>query len=354
MTFEAEQTAGFTYDGADLPATTGKPYTRSTQPLTFNTTNFLTAPKIVLSDVNEFYRAADNQQVSGGQAPTNWKESFTGKFTLTSTDPAVSPLVDLSSLNMQLGQYRIDNPSRDTRLPTTLPAVGTAATGSILNVDYEAVTVNNTTIAFDGIAESLISTTPDLFTSITPGQYIVVSGSSVAGNNSTSTGVRVVDVSQDGTILYLDANFTTQAAGQSISIYQIRDFIDERCLVGSTAASKYVVRRINLENPASSIKLLADANVPSEASFEIYYKVGNANSDLEGQVWNKYLPTLNIVREDDRNIFSEIEIDITDTDAAGNPLDLPEFTAFTIKIVMLTTNGARVPRFKNLRLIAHA
>jgi len=354
LTFEAEQTAGFTYDGADLPATTGKPYTRSTQALTFNTTNFLTAPKIVLSDVNEFYRAADNQQVAGGQAPTNWKESFTGKFTLTSTDPAVSPLVDLSSLNMQLGQYRIDNPSRDTRLPTTLPAVGTAATGSILNVDYEAVTVNNTTIAFDGIAESLISTTPDLFTSITPGQYIVVSGSSVAGNNSTSTGVRVVDVSQDGTILYLDANFTTQAAGQSISIYQIRDFIDERCLVGSTAASKYVVRRINLENPASSIKLLADANVPSEASFEIYYKVGNANSDLEGQVWNKYLPTLNIVREDDRNIFSEIEIDITDTDAAGNPLDLPEFTAFTIKIVMLTTNGARVPRFKNLRLIAHA
>ena len=322
--------------------------------MTFNTTNFLTEPKIILSDANEYYRAADNQQVSGGQAPTNWKESFVGKFTMSTTDSAISPLVDLSTLNLQLGQYRIDNPSRETRLPTTLPVIGTAATGTILSVDYEAITVNNTTIAFDGIAESLITTTPDLFTGITPGQYIVVSGSSVAGNNSTSTGVRVIDISQDGTILYLDANFTTQAAGQSISVYQIRDFIDERCLVGSTAASKYVVRRINLENPASSIKLLADANIPSEANFEIYYKLGNANSDLEGQVWTKFTRPFNINKEDDRNIFSEIELDITDVDGNGNPLDLPEFTAFTIKIVMLSTNGARVPRFKNLRLIAHA
>lgn len=354
LTFEAEQTTGFTYDGSDLPATTGKPYTRSSQVMTFNTTNFLTEPKIILSDVNEYYRSADNQQVSGGQAPTNWKESFVGKFTLSTTDTAVSPLVDLSTLNMQLGQYRIDNPSRDTRLPTTLPVVGVAATGSILSVDYEAVTLNNTTIAFDGIAESLVTTTPDLFTNVTPGQYIVVTGSSIAGNNSTSTGVRVIDISQDGTILYLDTNLTTQAAGQSISIYQIRDFIDERCLVGSTAASKYVVRRINLENPASSIKLLADANVPTAASFEIYYKLGNANSDMEGQVWTKYTPTLNIVKEDDRNKFSEIEIDITDVDSSGNPIDLPEFTAFTVKIVMRSTNGARVPRFKNLRLIAHA
>jgi hypothetical protein len=352
MTFEAEMTSGFTYDST-LPSTTGTPYARTTESLTFNTTNFLIDPKILLSKPNEYYRANASQQVDGGTSPTNWRDSFVGKFTMLTDDPAVSPAIDLSTFNIELLQYRIDNPSRSTRLPTALPTIGTAFTGSVQMVDYEPVVIGDTTIAIDGIAESLVTTTPDLFKDIVPGNYITISGATSA-NNNTSTGIRVIDISNDGNILYLDQNMTTQAAGSSITIYQVKDHIDERTLLGSDAGSKYVNRRINLENPATSLKLIMDMNVPGAADIAIYYKLGATNSNLIGQIWRKYNLPVPITKNDNRDEFSEVEINITDFDSSGNAIDFPEFTAFQIKIVMLTTNGARVPRFRNMRVIAHA
>ena len=352
LTFEAEMTGGFTYDNV-YPDTTGAPYARTTDPLTFNTTNFLHDPKIVLSKSNEYYRSNDGQQVGGGTLPTNWKESFVGKFTLSTTDAAVSPAIDLSTLNIELLQYRIDNPTRSSRLPAALPTIGAAFIGSTQMVDYEPVTINDTSISFNGITETLNTTTIDLFRDIIPGNYITISGA-VAANTNTSTGVRVIDVSQDNNALYLDGNFITQDVGSSISIYMVKDHIDEASILGSDAASKYVIRRINLENPATSLKMLVDINLPSAADVQIYYKLGSTNSNLIGQVWEKYNFPIAISKNDNRDNFTELEINITDFDASGNAIDFAEFTSFQIKIVMTTTNGARVPRLRNMRVIAHA
>lgn len=352
LSFEAEMTSGFTYDNT-YPSTSGTPYARTTEALTFNTTNFLNDPKILLSKPNEYFRADAAQQVGGGTSPTNWKDSFVGTFTLLTDDAAVSPAIDLSTFNIELLQYRIDYPTRTSRLPVTLPAVGTAFTGSTQMVDYEPVAIGDTTIEIDGITESLITTTPDLFKDIIPGNYITIDGG-ITANNYTSTGIRVIDVSNDGNILYVDGNLTTQAAGSSITIYQVKDHINEVTILGSDASSKYVNRRINLENPATSMKLLMDINLPGAADIEIYYKLGATNSNLLGQIWRKFTLPVPITKNDNRDEFSEIEINITDVDSAGNPIDFPEFTAFQLKIVMLTTNGAQIPRFRNMRVIAHA
>ena len=352
LTFDADQATGFTYDST-MPATTGRVYSRTSNRLNFNNTNFMNDPKIVLSSPNEYARAV-GANIGGGTGPTIWPESFVGTFTLTSTNDAVSPAIDLSNLSVQTWQWRIDTPTRDNRIPTILPAVGTAFTGSVQFVDFEEVVLNNTSISFDGINETINTTVPYLFYDVAPGSYIVVSGSSIAGNNSTSTGIRVKDVNEDGTIIYVDGNLTSRGAGDSISIYAIRDFIDERAFGAGTANSKYITRQINLENPATSIKMLIDANIPSPASFDVYYKIGTTTENFKSKPWVAFTELPNYNKEDQRDVYSELQIDITDFDTAGNARDLPEFTAFQVKIVMKTTNGARYPSFRNLRIIAHA
>jgi len=352
LTFEADQTGGFTYDSS-LPGNSGQVYTRTSQKLDFSTTNFMNDPKIVLSQPNEYARAA-GATIGGGTGATTWKESFVGTFTLTSNNDAISPLIDLSNLSVRTWQWRIDSPTRANRMPTILPAIGTPFTGSTQFVDYEEIVLNDTTISFDGVNEAIVSTTQELFNNVAPGTFIIVSGSSIAGNNSTSTGVRVKDVSEDGSTIFVDANLTSIGAGDSIDIYTVREFVDERSFGGATAISKYITKKINLENPATSIKMLLDANIPSAADIDVYYKIGSPSEEFKNKPWVEFTPLPNFNKEEQRGVYSEIQIDITDFDVGGNPRDLPPFTSFQVKIVLKTTNGARYPSFRSLRIIAHA
>jgi len=352
LNFEVEQTGGSTYDST-LVASTGQPYIRTNQIMDFNSTNYVDDPKIILSPVNEYNRAV-GASVGGGTGATIWKDSFVGTFRMTSTNDALSPMIDMGTLSAQAWTWRIDTPTRNNRLPVLLPAVGTPFTGTTPMVDYEAVIVGDQTISFDGLNEAIISTVPYVFYDVIPGSYIVVSGSSIPGNNSTSTGVRVKDVSEDGTTIFVDADLTTINAGDAISIYALRDFVDERAYRGATANSKYITKRINLENPATSIKILLDANIPSAADIDIYYKVGAATENFDEKTWEAFTNLPNYNKEDTRGVYTEIQADITDFDAFGNAKDLSPFTSFQVKIVMKTTNGARVPSFRNLRIIAHA
>lgn len=100
--------------------------------------------------------------------------------------------------------------------------------------------------------------------------------------------------------------------------------------------------------------MLLDANIPSAAGFDVYYKVGSATENFDEKTWEAFTNLPNYVKEDRRGIYTEIQVDITDFDDFGNPRDLAPFTSFQVKLVMKTTNGARVPSFQNLRIIAHA
>ena len=164
----------------------------------------------------------------------------------------------------------------------------------------------------------------------------------------------MASVSQDRSTLFLSGNVSTIAAGDPITVYTVREFIDESGIGFGSNESKYIINKINLANPATSIKLIMDINVPTEADFDVYYKIGANNADFTAINWVKFTPLPVYKKNDIRFDFTELTIDITDFDDAGNTRDLPEFTAFQLKIVMRSSNGARVPMFKSLRAIAHA
>ena len=140
-------------------------------------------------------------------------------------------------------------------------------------------------------------------------------------------------------------------------------------LFNDPSACQYVSKEVTLENPASSIKILVDAHIPTDADIRAFYAInsdpgfepifepfpGYLNLDVNGQVINEE-------DSDGRpDVFVENSIkkgySAYDTDFIERTFtidNLPNFRSYRIKIVMTSTSQELVPQMKNLRVIALA
>ena len=349
-------------DGVDYDTNSGTPtvpYTWYSRTLNFNDYNYLDSSVVLLADVNENTRVDTSITINAGGTAQIWKNSFIGVINMSTTDDAVSPAVDLSTFYIDTVTNRIDNPNYANRLGS-LPI---AANTSVLTIS-ETIVTSNTTVTFDGNFKTINTTAEGLFNNVIPGRYITVSGSSVSANNVTSTGLLVTSVFNNGkTITVSSAALSTSTTADSITIRQFNDFTEDITTVTGTAEAKYVSKVINLKNPASQIKLILETCVPAVADFDVYYKVGASGTDFNTLVWNRFVApnqtnTLSsyatLVKSDIRNNFTDVEISISGFDSTGTPVDISPFTAFQLKLVMRSSNAARIPQFRNLRAIAHA
>jgi len=121
----------------------------------------------------------------------------------------------------------------------------------------------------------------------------------------------------------------------------------------------YLTKSAALETPATSLRVLFDANRESTADIKVLFKILRTDDasdfdELDFQFFNNdgsedvtVAPSLGIDQ------FNEYQFTagVTD-DGIGTPLD--EFISFQIKIVMRATNSARPPRIKDLRVLALA
>ena len=367
LSLQADLDQGFTYDGVDQVV----PYTYNTVNLDLNVSQFLSTSSIILSDINETFRST-GQSINAGQVLTRtWNDSFIGRFTMSTTDDAVSPAIDLSTLYIDTIQHRIDNPTAANRLPITFPSF--SSNGSIISswltsnslYMFTIISSGNATVAFDGTSRTINTTEPGLFSNVVPGRYISISGSTISANTFTSTALLVTAVSPDGkSITVSSSTITTSPASASapIWIWQWDDYTEEATRIGSNGESKYVTKPVNLANPASQLKIILESSVPNAADFDIYYKTAGVGADLTQVSWVQHkVPNqpynssyTAIVKTDTRGSFSDIEITVSGFDNNGTAIDLPAFSVFQVKIVMRSSNGARVPQFRSLRVIAHA
>lgn len=346
---------GSTYDGAN-PAT---PYTHYSKNLEFNLNNVLDTSSIILSDVNEYDRI-DNISITSGGVNNSWNDSFVGVINMSTTTDHVSPVIDMSTFYMDVMAHRIDNPSVTSRLPVPLPAIGSTSEVLLMSV----IANSSTAVSFDAANSAIKTTAIRGFEGVVAGRYLNISGS-VAGNNFTSAPVLVTNVSEDAQTVYVSAVLTAASAGAGITIYQYDDFTEEMTTVDASSESKFITRKINLENPASQLKVLLESCIPSAADFDIYYKTGSVGTDFNKLVWNKFVAPrqttagstssyVSIVKSDVRGNYTDVEINISDFDATESVVDMTPFTAFQVKIVMRSSNGARIPQFRSLRVVAHA
>ena len=127
----------------------------------------------------------------------------------------------------------------------------------------------------------------------------------------------------------------------------------------------YITKRALLENAATSLRVIFDANREDTADIKVLFRTLRTDdaSDFDeldfkffndgGTVATSGGPDVAVSPSLGIDQFNEYEFTagVTD-DGIGTPLD--EFIAFQIKIVMRATNSARPPRIKDLRILALA
>ena len=120
---------------------------------------------------------------------------------------------------------------------------------------------------------------------------------------------------------------------------------------GDSGEAIYITKRVQLQNPATSIKVLFDTVRNPSANLEVMYKVlrSDDSSDFDELGWNYFngngSTDVPVAAVSDRYSFKEYEY---------TQDSIPEFIAFSIKIKMNGTNSSEPPLIKDLRAIALA
>ena len=134
--------------------------------------------------------------------------------------------------------------------------------------------------------------------------------------------------------------------------------------------STYITSKIDLQQPATSLKVLVGASVQPEADFRVFYRLHSEDSSEVSQTYRPFPGYVNM-KDTDGDGFGDEIIDLglndgrADAFVAPNRLNefseyqfsvdnLEQFNAFTIKIVFSSTNESQPVKLKDFRAIALA
>ena len=131
-------------------------------------------------------------------------------------------------------------------------------------------------------------------------------------------------------------------------------FVPETSQGSST--SKHITTPITLANSAVGLKILMGANKPYEADIRMFYKVSNESPyseslnrsiDFNDIPWVEINTDRPVPTDENPKVYREYSYTV------GGDFGLPEsFTQFQLKVVMTSSNNAKVPILKDLRVIA--
>lgn len=298
------------------PATTA---TRATLPIsvTANENNYLTTPQAIRGNTNE---------VGSGTA----RKTFELRAAIASNLDSVSPVIDLNRTSLITISNQIDDISSNV--------------ANFAHNNKNIITAN-TQIRFSG--NTISTNNPDVanvIATVTPGKTVVITGASTPANNASAVVSEVLLQNGIANVSFY-YSFTTESVGGPVTLVQKDGFIDERAYTGGSAASKYITRQINLQNPSKYLRIMFSANVPKNANIDVYYRTlaQGSNKALNTTNFTLLNPITDIVKTNDPGLFTDVMYE------ADN---LPAFTAIAIKIVFRSSNSSDIPSVKDLRVVA--
>ena len=286
----------------------------SLTPLSFNTVNYLGVNKYIYSSINK-------ATILAGAS------SFNMNASLSSTSDAISPIIDLNSLNLQLLSNKINSPlaSADVNYVTDGQVIVVGASNVSFNATGNVITIPATTD----------------YTQIVLGSWVKISDT--GGSNDTFTGY-ISSINQATNSIVLTGSTLVTQASRSATITQYSTYVDESAN-GGTAESKYISKPITVPNHCTGFRVIVDFNVPVGCSVLMYYRtiLNNSGTALVNTAWTNYPITYKgAVNETD---YTEYQYDLT---------NLPSYDQFQFKFVLNSTLTYETPKIKNLRVISHA
>jgi hypothetical protein len=255
---------------------------------------------------------------------------FRFRIALDSDNENVSPLIDMDQTSVVLVKNRVNSPTYST--VNTVLDITTVAQNN--NISFTKLTSNTGLINFVTVLDraNVIS--------VTPGTTVTVSGT---GNNNGT--FRVLEVLGAGSNISVFGNVITEVANAlgNVVVTNGTKFIAEEAARSGSAIAKYITKRIDFTSPSTSINLRMDVSKPVDSDVKVYYKsklVGEA-VDINTKEYVE-LPGI-VIPTALGGEYAEVEKQVD---------NLPRYESLIIKIVLLSSNSAAVPKVKNLRIIA--
>ena len=304
-----------TTTGKSVDSTTQTPYVQdaSFSGILANETNYFTAPRMIASEVNETNSLSGNKSV-------------TMNVTFSSTNNALSPILDTHRTSMIVISNKINEPT-ETNM-------------NVAGLDNNVILSSATGVTVAG-NQITTSTRNAQFKTATVGKYLTIAGAS-----SGSSTRLITAVASDGSSITFSA--APAAITGNATLTQRERFVDEIAPIESSSYSKYVTKTVNLANPSNYLRVRFAVNLPAEASVEVYYKTAVVGSTAS---FDSVPYTLMTVDEPIVNFSNGTERFV---DASFSEADMEAFDAVKLKIVMKSDNSSEVPRIKDLRVIACA
>jgi len=265
--------------------------------------------------------------------------------------------------NSIIPQFNTLSP-QNTSINASLRSItGTSAGGSEISFSdnaYESVSLNNNNeLNSPRMICSKINETTNL-TFMPRSKSLILNISMDTTDENVSP---VIDITESGTFI-LSRNRINNPISNYVSDSRSNN------LIGDPHSSVYVSNRIDLLQPATSLKVITNACRNSSSDFRVLYRLFKSDSSEIEQSYQLFpgynnLKDLNgdgvgdiiidqslndgssdiFVSSDENNNFSEYQF------SADN---LEEFNGFAIKIVMSGTNEAYPLRFRDIRVVALA
>lgn len=244
----------------------------------------------------------------------------------------VSPVIDLSRSSMALIRNKID-------CPNTLYANGRY---NIPELDGRLI-ANSNTISFSGnVMSSTNANIQAAFKTIRVGNVIEIQGSTLNNNEYIVKDINVVS----GNVTILNDVFDTEAAGANISVSTEEFYVDEIASSGGSALAKYVTKELVFESPCSYFKMFVSGSIVNDCGIDVYYKTdADGPGEFNNLNWNKIDPINTIIKTNNPDLFREAEYEVS---------GLPVFTSLAIKIVLRGNDTSKIPKLRDMRIIACA
>ena len=264
----------------------------------------------------------------------NNARSFTYKIEMLSNDPYNAPVLDLEKCGLVFVNNKINNPSYETEHKVS-GEIRTISTGNTTSFTRISATTGTVDLANTNARANAVS--------IAKGTTLRIFGANNAGN------VRVLDVLNSGANVLVYGSIATEAANglasSNVVILSGSKYIAEEAASGGSATSKYITRQLNFINPSSAFKIFLDVAKPTDTFVKIYYRLSLVG-DTSALTEKEYTEITGITINDSLGgEFYEIE-KLVD--------GLENFDGMQLKIVFLSDNIAKVPRCRNLRIVAVA
>ena len=320
-----------------------------------NTTHdFTTTDNVPLNqykDIDKYYLAFQSRNSGNSQI------SFVDEKTLGGTNVFASQNYQFSSI---IPQINIITPGQNTSFTSQLRTIsGTSSGGSeisFIDQGYEPVQLNKVNFLSSPrlVASEIneINRIPSL-----PSHKSLTTKITLSTNDNNLSPV-------------IDTQTSYMVLGRNKINKPISDYsVDGRVNLvnGDPHSDLYISKKVNLAQPATSLKVYISAFRPAEADFRVLYQLYKADSSEISQTFTLFPGYDNLVSKG-------IKLEVVDPSKnSGRPdtyvrpskeneyLDyvftadnLEQFTGYSIKVVFSTTNESRVPFLNDIRTIALA